>query len=168
MTEAEMVAHLRQISRGAPAGELFDGIFGPSRRLYKRLTQYSFVEQHAAYERLARRPYRWLVTCAEEFATVASRSLGRVVAPHEVLFDAPPVHREVQFQIDVFFSKERRYRPLDEVSPVVRTLAQKQFDDYVKRVRVFVHPRLVDRARELKDLSRIVDEAIKATDGKAS
>jgi hypothetical protein len=165
-TETEMIAHLRQIAGGAPASELLDGIFGPARRLYKRLAQYSFIEQHAAYERLARRPYRWLVSCAEEFAVAASRSLGRVVAPHEVIFDAPPVHREVQFQIDVFFNKERRYRPLGEVSPVVRTLAQQQFDDYVKRVRIFVHPRLVDRARELKDLPRLVDEAITATDAK--
>ncbi|MEX0585797.1 MAG: HD domain-containing protein [Pirellulales bacterium] len=166
MTETEMIGHLRQASGGAPAGELLDGTFGTSRRLYKRLAQYSFVEQHAAYERLARRPYRWLVACAEEFAVGASRALGRVVAPHEVLFDAPPVHREVQFQIDVFFSKERRYRPLGEVSPVVRTLAQKQFDDYVKRVRIFVHPRLAERARELKDLPRLVDEAITATNDK--
>ena len=26
---------------------------------------------------------------------------------------------------------------------MVRTLAREQFDDYVKRVRIFVHPRLV-------------------------
>ena len=42
-----------------------------------------------------------------------------------------------------------RYLPLRDVSPVVRTLAQEQFDRYVKRVRLFLHPRLRDAARGL-------------------
>ena len=75
------------------------------------------------YERLARRPYPWLAACAEQFAALASTALGRVVAPHEILFDAPPVAREVEFNVDIYFPKESRYRPLGEVSPVVRTLA---------------------------------------------
>ena len=74
-----------------PAGEsCSDGLFGPSRRLYKRLSQYSFFEQPDLYNRLAGRPYPWLAACAEHFAGVASTALGRVVAPHEILFDAPP------------------------------------------------------------------------------
>ena len=54
---------------------------------------------------------------------LASTALGRVVAPHEILFDAPPVAREVQFNVEIHFPKESRYRPLGEVSPVIRTLA---------------------------------------------
>ena len=108
---------------GGPAGELLDGLFGPTRRLYKRLAQYSFLEHRELYERLARRPYPWLAACAERFASLASTALGRVVAPHEVLFDAPPMAREVQFAVDIHFPKENRYRPLGEVSPVIRTLA---------------------------------------------
>jgi hypothetical protein len=42
----------------------------------------------------------------------------------------------------VYYPKQDRYRPLVDVSPVVRTLAETQFDDYVKRVRIFVHPEL--------------------------
>ena len=40
------------------------------------------------------------------------------------------------------------YRRLGDISPVVRTLAQEQFDDYVKRVRIFVHPRVAAEARQ--------------------
>ena len=76
---------------GGPAGELLHGLFGPARRLYKRLAQYSFLEQRELYQRLARRPYPWLAACAEQFAAIVSTTLGRVVAPHEILFDAPPV-----------------------------------------------------------------------------
>jgi len=56
----------------------------------------------------------------------------------------------VEFQIEIFFRKEGAYRPLGEVSPVVQSLAKQQFDDYVKRVRVFGHPRV---AAELKDFA---------------
>jgi len=164
MTEAAMIDELRRAAGDSPAGELLEGLFGPTRRLYKRLAQYSFFEEHAVHQRLARRPYPWLAACAEEFAGLASTALGRVVAPHEILFDAPPIGREVQFDVEVHFPKEDRYRPFGEVSPVVKTLAQQQFDDYVKRVRVFAHPRVVARLGELGNLSELVVEAIERTE----
>jgi HD superfamily phosphohydrolase len=151
-TEAEMIGSLLQAAGEGPAKELLDGLFGPVRRLYKRVAQFSYFEQRELYQRLARRPYPWLVSCAEEFASVLSRHIGRRVAPTEILFDAPPMKLEVEFQIEIFFRKEGAYRPLGEVSPVVQSLAKQQFDDYVKRVRVFGHPRV---AAELKDFANL-------------
>ena len=164
MTEQAMIAELEQAAGDGPAGELLRGLFGPTRQLYKRLGQYSFIEQRELYDRLARRPYPWLAACAEQFATLLSTSLGRVVAPHEILFDAPPQQREVEFDVEIHFPKEDRYRPLGEVSPVVRTLATEQFDDYVKRVRIFAHPRVVDELRRLDNLPGLLTEAIDCTD----
>jgi hypothetical protein len=43
---------------------------------------------------------------------------------------------------------------------VVRTLAREQFDDYVKRVRVFVHPRIARGARAAGNLAGIMAAAI--------
>ncbi len=164
MTEHEMIDELQRVGAGGPAGELLDGLFGPARRLYKRLAQYSFVEHPELYDRLARRPYPWLVACAERFAAIISASLGRVVAPHELLFDAPPVTREVQFDVEIHFPKEDRYHPLGEVSPVIRALATEQFDDYVKRVRIFAHPRLAAELRRLSDLPELLARAIEQTE----
>ena len=59
-----------------PARELFDGLFGPMRRLYKQVGQYSFFEHRELYQQLARKPYTWLVTLAEQFAVVAGPALG--------------------------------------------------------------------------------------------
>jgi hypothetical protein len=64
--------------------------------------------------------------------------------------------------VEVFYPKQNVYRALGDVSPVVRTLAREQFDDYVKRVRIFVHPRIAGDARNLKDLTRHLAEAIDA------
>jgi HD superfamily phosphohydrolase len=158
--EQALIAQLQNTAGGGPAAELLDGLFGTTRRLYKRLAQYSYFEQPDLYARLARRPYQWLTSCAEQFASVASRRIGRRIAPHEVLFDAPPVQLEVEFNVQISFPKEHCYRSLGEVSPVVQTLAHRQFDDYVKRVRIFVHPRA---ARELKDcdnIRQLVEEAV--------
>ena len=143
---------------------MLQGLFGPTRQLYKRLAQYSFLEERELYYRLARRPYPWLAACAEQFAAVASTALGRVVAPHEILFDAPPVAREVEFDVEIHFPKQNRYRPLGEVSPAVHALAQEQFDDYVKRVRIFAHSRVVAELRRLENLPELLAEAIDQTE----
>jgi len=163
MTEQAMIAELQRTAGDGPAGDLLWGLFGPTRQLYKRLAQYSFLQEREIYQRLARRPYPWLAACAERFASIASRSLGRVVASHEVLFDAPPQQREVEFDVEIHFPKEGRYRPLGEVSPVVRTLATEQFDDYVKRVRIFAHPRIVAELQRLEALPELLCEAIDRT-----
>lgn len=160
MTELPWTLAMCEAAGDGPAGELLDGLFGPTRRLYKRLAQYSLFQEPQLYQRLARRPFPWLAACAEQFAAVASTSLSQVVAPHEILIDAPPMELEVEFNVDVHFPKEGCYRKLGDVSPVVRTLAQEQFDDYVKRVRIFVHPRLADNLRQLNDLPNMLAEAI--------
>jgi hypothetical protein len=48
---------------------------------------------------------------------------------------------------------------LAEVSPVVRTLAREQFDDYVKRVRVFAHLRVAAALRELPTCTELLQRA---------
>ena len=164
MTEHEMIDELRRTAGGGPADELLLGLFGPTRQLYKRLAQYSFLEQRELYQRLARRPYPWLAACGERLSAIVSTALGQVVAPDELLFDAPPVAREVQFDVEIHFPKADRYRPLCEVSPVVRTLATEQFDDYVKRVRVFVHPRIAADLRRLDNFTELLDQAITQTE----
>lgn len=160
MAEPEFIDSLRRVAGTGPAGELLDCLFGRSRRLYKRLAQYSFFEHGELYQRLARRPYPWLAACAERFAAAAGEAIGNVVAPHEVLFDAPPTHREIEFHVEVYFAKEDRYRALGDVSPVVRTLAREQFDDYVKRVRIYVHPRLMQQLRQAADVHALLEQTL--------
>jgi HD superfamily phosphohydrolase len=164
LTDAALIAEMQRAAAGGPAQDLLEGLFGPVRRLYKRVAQFSVFEQRDMYQRLARRPYPWLAACAEQLATLVSTALRRVVAPHEILFDAPPVQREVEFQVEVYFAKQRCYRPLEEVSPVVRTLAREQFDDYVKRVRVFAHPRIAQELRGLTNFNELLLRAIQMTD----
>jgi HD superfamily phosphohydrolase len=163
-TEDAVIAQLQTAAASGPAAALIEGLFGPRRRLYKRLAQFSFFEQRELYELLARRPYPWLVRCAEQFADTLGRHAGRRVAPWEVLFDAPPTKLEVQFDIEIFYRKENQYRSLGDVSPVVQTLARQQFDDYVKRVRIFVHPDLASELRSFSGIQQAVLEAVHRLD----
>ena len=160
LTDRPMVEALVGAAAGTPAAELLNGIFGPRRELYKRLAQYSYFEEPELYGRLARRPYAELCQAAERIAEGLSRALGEAVAAHEVLVDAPPTELEVDFNIDVYFAKQRVYRPLGDISPVVRTLAREQFDDYVKRVRIFVHPRIATPARNVPNFSERISDAL--------
>jgi uncharacterized protein len=92
------------------------------------------------YHALAGRPYVSLQELTTKLTTVVSQQIGIVLGPTDLLIDAPPTHREIEFRVDIFSSKENVYRSLSDASPVVAALAQTQFDDYVKRVRVFAAP----------------------------
>lgn len=164
-SEHELIASVRKAAEKNPAADLLDGLFGPERRLYKRFAQYSAFQLPDQYHRLSRRPYAFLVTCAEHLAAVLQRELGTEVRPHEVLFDAPPVKLEVQFNVEIHFPKEGCYRQLGDVSPVVRTLAREQFDDYVKRVRIFIHPRLLPWLDAVEDRDTLIREAVSLAGG---
>jgi HD superfamily phosphohydrolase len=163
LTEQPFIDHLGAAA-DPPTAELLHGLFGPERRLYKRWAQYSLFERPEIYRRLARQPYPWLARCGTELAEQLARRLQRPVAPLHVLIDAPPRKLEVQFEVEIFDPKQNEYRRLGDVSPVVRTLAETQFDDYVKRVRIFVHPTLAGETRALSDTETLLERAIEATD----
>lgn len=120
---------------------LIDGIFGTGRKLYKRLAQFSFAEHPEVHRALARRPYRELVDMATRFSQRLNRYTTQPLAPTDLLIDAPPVKLEVQFKLDVrrkTYDQTVAFDQLGTISPVVKSLATEQFDNFVKRVRVFV------------------------------
>ena len=93
-----------------------------------------------------------------------SSALGSRFDPCDVLLDAPPQGLEVEFDIEVFYRADRAFRRLGEVSPMVKALAREQFDDYVKRVRVFVSPRLATELDGRGLLPGLLEEAIEKTE----
>ena len=158
-----MIARLREQSAGEPSSALLEGIFGSRRRLYKRLVSFSFIENPDVFARLAQQPYPRLIECSKRLAHQLAEKTQQAVADWQVLFDAPPVGLEVQFDIDVIDSKTSQSRKLGDISPVVQTLAQEQFDNYVKQVRVFVAPELVDATKSLpeSEIHEMVNAAIR-------
>jgi uncharacterized protein len=146
-TDAEMVARLRQAGRGTVNEPLLEGLFGPKRMLYKRAAEYSHDQADEIYRLIAGRPYAEVVRISNALVERINRERGLMLQPVDLLIDAPPPHREVEFAIDVYSPKQDCYRPLREVSPVVEALARTQFDDWVKRVRVFVSPTRQDDLR---------------------
>jgi HD superfamily phosphohydrolase len=162
MSEAEMIRTLRSHAQGTPSVPLLEGIFGPRRALYKRVAEFSLYQSPETYHQLAGKPYPFLVRCGTRLAELLSTAGGSDLSATEILFDAPPPHREVEFRVDIFFPKEDVYRPLHRVSPVVDALAQIQFDDYVKRVRIFAHPRIASELARRPDFDDLVQSAVTA------
>jgi HD superfamily phosphohydrolase len=141
MNEEEMIDTLRRTIQQREGAGLLEGIFGSRREIYKRAAEFSHYQSEEVYQRVARRPFGELVELSRRVAERLSREWDEPVAATDILIDAPPPHREIEMAIDVFFPKENVYRPLKIVSPVVDALARTQFDEYVKRVRVFVAPK---------------------------
>ena len=148
-TDAQMISKLRDIAIGTPAAELLDGIFGIKRALYKQSAEYSRDQMPDIYDRIAGRPFNEIVALSNQLVAAVNSERRLDLNPMQLLIDAPPPHREIEFEIDVFFPKRDIFRPLREVSPVVDTLAARQFDDWVKRVRVFTAPQFTQEVQGL-------------------
>ena len=151
---------------GTAAAPLVDGLFGPVRRLFKRAASFDAVRRPDIHRALAGRPYADAVTVSARLAIAFGRRLGRTIGPEAVLVDAPPAEREVEFRIQVRERDARTggqaaaaWRPLEDLSPVVRSLAREQFDDLVKRVRIFVDPEIAPAVSGWSDLGEMVLDA---------
>lgn len=149
LRESEFIATLQRAATGTEVATLLDGLFGPRRRLHKRVAEFNCEQAPDVYRSYAGRPYDELLTAARRFRA----ALPFATEPADILFDAPPVQKEVEFKVDIYFPKQDQYRRLGDVSPVVSALARSQFDDDVKRVRVFAASRVVDALRQLPDLA---------------
>jgi hypothetical protein len=148
--ESEFISRWQQRTKNSPAvSNLLGRLFSHRRSLYKRAANFSFVENESLYRSLAQRPYAELTDVGERLAEAVSTEIGGNISPDDVLIDAPPAKLEVQFNVDIFDSRAESWRPLGEVSPMIHTLAKKQFDDYVKRVRVFCKPNVSDSLSEI-------------------
>lgn len=148
LTEYDVIRELQRQAVGTPVAPLLEGLFGAKRRLHKRVIEFTADQSPELYRALAGRPYAETVEVGLQLLSALERLTGRTLAATDVLIDAPPVHKEVEFRVEIYDPKARVYRPLGQVSPVVDALARTQFDDFVKRVRVFAEP---DLARILKD-----------------
>ncbi len=160
---------LLDAARGTPAAGLADGLFGPVRRLVKRVATFDSMHQPQLHRALAGRSYAATVGIATRLARLLSAEAGMRVEPESLLIDAPPAEREVEFRLDI---RERpraqgervTMRPLEDLSPVVRALAHEQFDNLVKRVRIFAPADIAGNLAAIPRLDRLVLDACQGAD----
>ena len=142
--ERGFVDWLTAASTGTSAEPLVAGLFGPVRRLFKRAGSFDAAHSPAVHAALAGRSYAEMAAVSARLATSLTQRLGRPIAPATLIVDAPPAEREVEFRLQVCDRAggpdSCRWHDLAAISPVVRSLAHEQFDDLVKRVRVFATP----------------------------
>jgi len=135
---------LVEAAAGTAAAPLVSGLFSDHRRLYKRVASFDALRHPAIHRRLAGRSYDDKVAIAGRLAAAISSRTGIPLGVDGLLIDAPPAEREVEFRLtirdrvrDASGSTGICWRGLEALSPVVRSLAHEQFDDLVKRVRLF-------------------------------
>ena len=144
MSEPDLIRCLRSAAICTNVDSLIDGLFGQRRRLHKRLAEYSIYHQEPLYRAFRQSNARQLAEKALLLTEKLASVVGHALSPMDVLIDAPPQHREVEFRVDVWFRSSNEYRSLREVSPIVDAMAKTQFDDCVKKVRIFVAPHVRD------------------------
>jgi len=158
-SEFDVIRQLRDVAAGTTVAGLLEGLFGAKRRLHKRVLELSFYQTPELYSRIAGKPYAELLDVAGRLTARIASELSVSIQPTDVLIDAPPIHKEVEFKVDIYHPKEGVYRPLNQVSPVVNALARTQFDDYVKRVRLFAEPTLAKHLSGRSEFTQWLSEA---------
>jgi HD superfamily phosphohydrolase len=160
MSESELIRTLQVAAENSDVAQLTDGLFGPRRKLYKRLAEYSIFHQEPLYRALRQKTCNELAVCSSRLAAALASQIGVEVGRLDLLIDAPPQHREVEFKVDIYTNSEGRYRPLRELSPVVDSMARTQFDDCVKKVRIFGREELRNSLPERFDLTKLVQKVL--------
>ena len=157
---------LTAVAAGTAAEPLASGLFGPVRRLWKRAGSFDAAHSPAVHAALAGRGHAEMVEISGRLAAALTGRLSRPVAAATLIVDAPPAEREVEFRLQVrdhaADPAAASWRELAAVSPVVRSLAHEQFDDLVKRVRVFAPPEEAQAIAACGDLDRLLLEAAEA------
>ncbi len=161
-SDEQWIQWLIERSQNAPVFPLLDGLFGSRRRLYKRVLELNVVDGNRLHRALARRSYWWLVACGDTLASRLSQLTGLKIGGTDLLIDAPPVKLEVDINMDVV-DRGGIVRKLAEVSPVADALANQQFDDHVKRVRIFVRPEFREPIQRCLSDESVLWSAIEAT-----
>jgi uncharacterized protein len=146
------------------AAPLVAGLFGPVRKLFKRAGSYDARHSPAVHEALAGRDYAAMAGVSSRLAESLSRHLGRSIAPETLIVDAPPAEREVEFRLQLCErgsteTEAFTWRWLEDLSPVVRSLAREQFDSLVKRVRIFAPADEAEQITHCADLDQLLLKA---------
>lgn len=138
------------------ATALASDLFGPIRKLHKSVFQCNASNSSDIYHRVAGLSYVELIAASRRLQVL----LNCGAMPDAVLIDAPPAELEVQFELNVYDKMTDSLKPLSERSPVVRILAEEQFDYHVKRVRIFVRSEFADACRKRGDLAELLLQSL--------
>lgn len=161
MDDARLKESILSHSQETASADCAEGIFGSRRMLYKRIAQFDCFCEPQLHESISSKSYSQLVELSGQLAQALSEQTKSKIELHELLIDAPPAECEVQFDLRVR-QKSGQYRELFELSPVVQSLATRQFDQMVKRVRVFIHPRHRDSIKKV-DIPRLLHQILRCS-----
>ena len=157
---------LSQLAADTSAAPLVEGLFSDQRRLFKRVASFDALRHPAIHGRLTGRSYEDKVAIAGRLAEAISRRAGIPLTVDALLIDAPPAEREVEFRLsvrdrmrDASGAEAICWRGFEELSPVVRSLAHEQFDDLVKRVRLFAPADVAENISRCPGLEEMIFEA---------
>jgi HD superfamily phosphohydrolase len=163
-TEDTFVKRLSDAAQNSDAQSISEGLFGPRRKLFKRIAAFDAKTHPVLHNTLAGLSYKNLVHVSNGFVQRLAKKTGTIIKPNDILIDAPPREREIEFNLQVccrgqLNERELHWRSLVEMSPVTQSLAQLQFDYLVKQVRIFGSDEAVSAIQHATGLEDILLEA---------
>ena len=163
-TEDTFVKRLSDAAQNSDAQSISEGLFGPRRKLFKRIAAFDAKTHPVLHNTLAGLSYKTLVHVSNGFVQRLAKKTGTIIKPNDILIDAPPREREIEFNLQVccrgqLNERELHWRSLVEMSPVTQSLAQLQFDHLVKQVRIFGSDEAVSAIQYATGLEDILLEA---------
>jgi|TARA_B110000495_G_scaffold203482_1_gene227403 HD superfamily phosphohydrolase len=146
----------RYILDTTEASTLASDLFGPIRKLHKSVFECNATNNPDIYHRVVGLSHFELLAASHRLQELMNCGS----TPYSVLIDAPPTELEVQFDLNVYDKMTDDFTPLSDRSPVVRVLAEEQFDYHVKRVRIFVRSEFAHACRSRENLAELLLQSV--------
>jgi HD superfamily phosphohydrolase len=144
---------------GLPSTNPLVGLLGGGRQIYKRLATVARAGADDAEQRLHDKLSRLSGAALDEIVDDCRKTvadvLGSDLQPGDVIIDIPAKRREELGAAVVVYlqGEENVARDLSDVSPLVAGL-RPEFDQHVRKSRVFLHPQIADRLGSRLDEAR--------------
>lgn len=147
---------------GSATEYLVEGLVDRRRDLYKRILTlsrvYAEADKRDAYETIFEMDRSTLYSLTDSIRARLSSVVERSLHPADVIIDTPPRDKDALETVEIVYptARGRRHYPLHELSRIVAGI-QDDFATVVKKIRIFVEPRL---ARELDASDDPIEEVI--------
>ena len=156
-----------QTPDGSATHYLIRGLLDRRRRLYKRVLTlsrvYSEEDKQEAYDRIYNFDASELYALTDRLRARLSSLVDRSLHPASVIIDTPPRDKDALESIEIVYpsARGRRHYPLHELSRIVAGI-QDDFVMVVKKIRIFVEPKLAGELRESDEdvEAEILDEIL--------
>lgn len=158
---AQAIECLRTWDTPTSVRELAAALFGPNRKLYKRLRTYAeYRTPHELWQRIEPMTFQQRVALGNDLSRALAKATGHPMSDHHVLIDVPPNDKGADIDVELFYRDTDEWLELVKESPAIFTLQVDQYRRSVRKVRVLIHPDSAAQCTRVANIDKLIADVL--------